>query len=185
VGEVGKVLALLRLSQVIDFVNARFGRIANWLVLLACLISAGNAMSRYAFDLSSNAWLEVQWYMFALLVMLGAPYTLQRNEHVRVDIIFLNLSLRGQLWIDILGAIFFLLPACIIFGWLSWPFFYQAYSVGEWSGNAGGLIRWPIKFVLPLGFALLALQGISELIKRVGALNGYVVVGARYERPTQ
>jgi TRAP-type mannitol/chloroaromatic compound transport system permease small subunit len=179
------VLALLRLSQVIDFINERLGRIANWLVLLACLISAGNAMSRYAFDLSSNAWLEVQWYMFALVVMLGASYTLQRNEHVRVDIVFLNLSERGQLWIDVLGAVFFLLPACIILGWLSWPFFYQSFLVGEWSGNAGGLIRWPIKFVLPLGFALLALQGISELIKRVGALHGYVAVGARYERPTQ
>jgi len=179
------VLALLRLSQVIDFLNERLGRIANWLVLFACLISAGNAMSRYAFDLSSNAWLEVQWYMFALIVMLGASYTLQRNEHVRVDILFLNLSPRGQLWIDILGAILFLLPACFILGWLSWPFFYQSYQVGEWSGNAGGLIRWPIKFVLPLGFALLALQGISELIKRIGALNGYVAVGARYERPTQ
>jgi TRAP-type mannitol/chloroaromatic compound transport system permease small subunit len=179
------VLALLRLSQLIDFVNERLGRIANWLVLLACLISAGNAMSRYAFDLSSNAWLEVQWYMFALLVMLGAAYTLKRNEHVRVDIIYLNLSERGQLWIDILGALLFLLPAMIFLTWLSWPFFHQSYVVGEISGNAGGLIRWPIKIVLPLGFALLALQGISELIKRIGALNGYVSVGDRYERPTQ
>jgi TRAP-type mannitol/chloroaromatic compound transport system permease small subunit len=179
------VLALLRLSQLIDFVNERLGRIANWLVLLACLISAGNAMSRYAFDLSSNAWLEVQWYMFALLVMLGASYTFKRNEHVRVDIVYLNLSQRGQLWVDILGTIFFLLPAMIILGWLSWPFFYQSYVVGEISGNAGGLIRWPIKIVLPLGFALLALQGISELIKRIGALKGYVEVDAKYERPTQ
>jgi TRAP-type mannitol/chloroaromatic compound transport system permease small subunit len=179
------VLALLRLSQLIDWVNARLGRIANWLVLLACLISAGNAMSRYAFDLSSNAWLEVQWYMFAMLVMLGASYTLQRNEHVRVDIVYLNLSERGQIWVDILGGVLFLMPACIILGWLSWPFFHQSYQVGEISGNAGGLIRWPIKFVLPAGFFLLGLQGISEIIKRVGALNGYVQVDARYERPTQ
>lgn len=179
------MLVLLRLSQLIDVVNERVGRIANWLVLLACLISAGNAMSRYAFDLSSNAWLEVQWYMFALLVMLGASYTLQRNEHVRVDIVYLNLSERGQLWIDIIGTCLFLLPAMIILGWLSWPFFYQSFLVQEISGNAGGLVRWPIKFVLPAGFALLALQGISELIKRVGALNGYVQVDARYERPTQ
>jgi TRAP-type mannitol/chloroaromatic compound transport system permease small subunit len=179
------VLALLRFSQVIDFVNERLGRIANWLVLLACLISAGNAMSRYAFDISSNAWLEVQWYMFALLVMLGASYTFKRNEHVRVDIVYLNLSQRGQLWVDILGTIFFLLPAMIILGWLSWPFFYQSFLVKEISGNAGGLVRWPIKIVVPLGFALLALQGISELIKRVGALNGYVEIDAKYERPTQ
>jgi TRAP-type mannitol/chloroaromatic compound transport system permease small subunit len=179
------VLALLRFSQLIDFVNERLGRIANWLVLLACLISAGNAMSRYAFDLSSNAWLEVQWYMFALMVMLGASYTLKRNEHVRVDIVYLNLSERGQLWIDILGTLFFLLPAMIILGYLSWPFFYQSFLVKEISGNAGGLVRWPIKIVLPLGFALLALQGISELIKRIGALHGYVEVDAKYERPTQ
>ena len=179
------MLTLLRLSQLIDYMNERFGRIANWLVLLACLISAGNAMSRYAFDLSSNAWLEVQWYMFALVVMLGAPYTLKRNEHVRVDIVYLNLSERGQHWIDILGGLLFLMPAMLILGWLSWPFFHQSYLVGEWSGNAGGLIRWPIKFVLPFGFALLALQGTSEIIKRFGALNGYIQVDARYERPTQ
>jgi TRAP-type mannitol/chloroaromatic compound transport system permease small subunit len=179
------VLPLLRLSQLIDYMNERLGRIANWLVLLACLVSAGNAMIRYAFDNSSNAWLEVQWYMFALIVMLGASYTLQRNEHVRVDIVYLNLSERGQIWVDILGGVFFLMPACIILGWLSWPFFSQSYQVGEISGNAGGLIRWPIKFVLPAGFALLGLQGISEIIKRVGALQGYVQVEARYERPTQ
>ena len=123
--------------------------------------------------------------MFAMLVMLGASYTLQRNEHVRVDIVFLNLSERGQLWVDILGGIFFLLPACVLFAWLSWPYFYQSYLVSEASSNAGGLVRWPIKFVLPAGFALLALQGLSEIIKRIGALNGYVAVGARYERPTQ
>ena len=179
------MLPLLRLSQLIDYMNERLGRIANWLVLLACLISAGNAMSRYAFDLSSNAWLEVQWYMFALVVMLGASFTLKRNEHVRVDIVYLNLSERGQIWVDILGGLLFLLPATIILGWLSWPFFYQSFLVGEISGNAGGLIRWPIKIVLPLGFALLTLQGISEIIKRFGALQGYVQIDARYERPTQ
>ena len=184
-GEVGKVLALLRLSQLIDHMNERFGCVANWLVLLACIISAGNAMIRYAFDNSSNGWLEVQWYMFAIMVMLGAPYTLKRNEHVRVDIVYLNLSERGQLWVDIIGGVLFLLPACILLGWLSWPFFYQSFLVGEQSSNAGGLIRWPIKLILPFGFAILALQGISEIIKRVGALKGYVQIDARYERPTQ
>lgn len=179
------MLTLLRLSQLIDHLNERLGRIANWLVLVACIVSAGNAMSRYAFDLSSNAWLEVQWYMFAALVMLGASYTLKRNEHVRVDIVFLNLSERGQIWVDILGGVFFLLPACILFAWLSWPFFYQSFLIQEASGNAGGLIRWPVKMLLPLGFGLLALQGISEIVKRVGALHGYTIVDAKYERPTQ
>lgn len=176
---------LLRLSAAIDAVNAALGKVSNVLVLLACLISAGNAMSRYAFDLSSNAWLEVQWYMFAVLVMFGASYTLNKNEHVRVDILYLNLSPRGQLWLDLLGGVFFLLPACFFLAYLSWPFFMQSYVANEYSGNAGGLIRWPIKIVLPLGFALLLLQGISEIIKKAAALQGYVVVGTRYERPTQ
>ena len=176
---------LLRLSEWIDWVNEKLGFIANALVLLSCMISAGNAMVRYAFDMSSNGWLEVQWYMFACVVMFGASYTLKRNEHVRVDILYLNLSERGQHWIDLLGTVFFLLPACILLGWLSWPFFMQSYSIGEISGNAGGLIRWPIKIVLPLGFALLALQGISEVIKRMAVLQGYVLVESKYERPAQ
>lgn len=176
---------LLRLSALIDEINRNLGVIANWLVLLACLISAGNAMSRYAFDLSSNGWLEVQWYMFATLIMLGASYTLQRNEHVRVDILYLNLSERDRLWLDLWGTAIFLLPTCVIMAWLSWPFFMQSYQIGEISGNAGGLVRWPIKFVLPAGFALLALQGVSEIIKRAAALQGFVQIDARYERPTQ
>jgi TRAP-type mannitol/chloroaromatic compound transport system permease small subunit len=179
------VPVLLRLSSAIDWLNSWLGKIANFLVLLACVISAGNAMVRYAFDMSSNGWLEVQWYMFALLVMFGASYTLQRNEHVRVDILYLNYSERGQLWLDILGTVFFLMPACIFLAWLSWPFFWQSYQTGEISGNAGGLMRWPIKFVLPAGFALLALQGVSEIIKRVATLRGYIHIDAHYERPTQ
>jgi TRAP-type mannitol/chloroaromatic compound transport system permease small subunit len=179
------VQPFLRLSEAIDAVNERFGRIANWLILLACIVSAGNAMVRYAFDMSSNGWLEIQWYMFALVVMMGAPYTLRRNEHVRVDIIYMSLSDRGRLWIDIFGGLFFLLPACIVLGWLSWPFFIQSFNIGESSGNAGGLLRWPIKFVLPAGFFLLGMQGVSEIIKRIAALKGYVQIDARYERPTQ
>ena len=179
--------ALLSLSTAIDWLNEKIGVVCNWLVLLACLVSGGNAMVRYAYDQSSNAWLEVQWYMFAVIVMFGASYTLKRNEHVRVDLFYMTLSRRGQLWVDILGALFFLLPTCIILAWLSWPFFMQSFNVSEHSLNAGGLLRWPIKLVLPVGFALVALQGLSELIKRVAFLNDIPVesLEAHYERPTQ
>jgi TRAP-type mannitol/chloroaromatic compound transport system permease small subunit len=176
---------LLTLSRWIDALNAKIGTVANLLVLLACVVSAGNAMSRYAFSLSSNAWLEVQWYMFAIVVMFGASYTLRRNEHVRVEIFYLMLSERGQQWLDLVGTLLFLVPVCTMLVFLSWPFFYQAYAVNEWSNNAGGLLRWPIKFVLPAGFALLALQGVSEVIKRLAAIKGYIEIDAKYERPTQ
>ena len=178
---------LLALCAVIDKVNEKIGIVANWMVVLSCVVSAGNAMVRYAYDESSNAWLEVQWYMFAVIVMLGASYTLKRNEHVRVDLLYMLLSRRGQLWIDILGTLIFLLPTCIILAWLSWPFFEQSYAVLEHSGNAGGLVRWPIKLVMPVGFALVALQGVSELIKRVAFLGGIPVesLEAHYERPAQ
>jgi TRAP-type mannitol/chloroaromatic compound transport system permease small subunit len=179
------VNVLLRVSQAIDWLNESFGRLANILVLLACLVSAGNAMVRYAYDYSSNSLLEVQWYMFAVMVMFGAAYALKRNEHVRVEIFYLYLNERGQHWLDLIGAIFFLIPVCLLLAYLSWPFFMQSIAVNEWSSNAGGLLRWPIKLVLPMGFVLLALQGISEIIKNAGALMGYQVVGARYERPTQ
>ncbi len=178
---------LLSISALIDALNEKIGVFCNWLVLLACIVSGGNAMVRYAYDTSSNAWLEVQWYMFAVIVMFGAAYTMKRNEHVRVDILYMTLGRRGQLWIDILGTLVFLLPTCAILAWLSWPFFMQSYNVFEGSSNAGGLLRWPIKLVLPLGFALVALQGLSELIKRVAFLNDYAVdsLEAHYERPTQ
>ncbi|AUC97752.1 MULTISPECIES: TRAP transporter small permease subunit [Bradyrhizobium] len=176
---------LLALSQAIDRLNEKIGTICNLLVLIACLVSAGNAMIRYAFSYSSNGWLEAQWYMFAILVMFGASYTFKRNEHVRVEILYLMLSERGQLWLDLIGTLFFLIPSCLLLAYLSWPFFYQAYAVGEMSGNAGGLLRWPIKFVVPSGFVMLALQGVSEVIKRIAALQGYVTIDAKYERPTQ
>lgn len=176
---------LLRLSAAIDALNEYLGRFANWLVLLACLVSAGNAMFRYAFSLSSNGFLEIQWYMFALMVMLGTSYTFRRNEHVRVEILYLHLSERSRLWLDLIGAILFLLPVCVLMVGLSWPFFMQSYEIGEWSGNPGGLVRWPIKLAIPVGFALLALQGISEIIKRAAALSGAVVIDAHYERPVQ
>jgi TRAP-type mannitol/chloroaromatic compound transport system permease small subunit len=165
--------------------NEKLGTIADWLVLLSCLISAGNAFSRYAFSMSSNAWLEIQWYMFGALVLLGASYTLKRNEHVRVDIVYSNLSTRRQIAIDIFGGVLFLLPATLILAYLSWPVFYNSWAQGEVSTNAGGLLRWPIKIFLPLGFALLSLQGISELIKRVAMLTGHMKADLHYERPLQ
>ena len=149
------------------------------------LVSAGNAFSRYAFSLSSNAWLEIQWYMFGAMVMLGASYTLKRNEHVRVDIVYANLPTRAQIWVDILGAVLFLLPAMTILCYLSWPVFYNAWVEHEMSANAGGLLRWPIKIFLPLGFALVTLQGVSELIKRVAMLTGRMQADLHYERPLQ
>jgi TRAP-type mannitol/chloroaromatic compound transport system permease small subunit len=177
--------ALLWVSGAIDGVNERFGRIADWCVLLACLISAGNALVRYGFSFSSNAWLEIQWYLFAAMFMLGAPYTLRRNEHVRVDVIYGNLSARLKLWVDLLGAILFLMPPVLVIGWMSWPLFYDSWQSGEVSSNAGGLIRWPVKLLLPLGFGLLALQGFSEIIKRIAALRGYEGGVAAYEKPLQ
>jgi TRAP-type mannitol/chloroaromatic compound transport system permease small subunit len=176
---------LLAVSTAIDWLNEKVGFICNLLILLACLVSAGNAMSRYAFNLSSNAWLEIQWYMFAIVVMFGASYTLRRNEHVRVEIFYVYLSERGQLWLDLIGTLLFLVPVCGLLAYLSWPFFQQAYDSGEWSSNAGGLLRWPIKFVLPGGFAMLALQGVSEIIKRIAALEGLAKIDAKYERPVQ
>jgi TRAP-type mannitol/chloroaromatic compound transport system permease small subunit len=176
---------LLAVSNVIDVVNEKIGYICNFLVLAACIVSAGNAMIRYAFGYSSNGWLELQWYMFAILVMFGASYTFKRNEHVRVEIFYLFLTERGQLWLDLIGTLFFLIPSCLLLSYLSWPFFHQAYAVSEVSSNAGGLIRWPIKFVIPAGFVMLAFQGVSEVIKRIAALQGQVTIDAKYERPTQ
>jgi TRAP-type mannitol/chloroaromatic compound transport system permease small subunit len=176
---------LLKASRVIDAVNDRFGTLATWLVLFACLISTGNAISRYAFSESSNAWLEVQWYMFAAMVFLGAPYVLKVNEHVRVDVIYSAVSERTRIWIDILGCVFFLLPFCAVLIYFTWPWFLDSWRIGEMSSNAGGLIRWPVKLVLPLGFALLALQGVSELIKRVAALIGSYRLEYDYETPRQ
>ena len=176
---------LLALSRGIDLLNEKIGNVCNVLVLAACVVSAGNAMIRYAFGYSSNGWLELQWYMFAILVMFGASYPFKRNEHVRVEIFYLMLSERGQLWLDLIGTLVFLIPACLLLSWLSWPFFMQAYDVGEASNNAGGLLRWPIKIVVPLGFVMLALQGVSEVIKRIAALQNLVTIDAKYERPMQ
>jgi TRAP-type mannitol/chloroaromatic compound transport system permease small subunit len=179
------VQPLLKLSQAIDYVNDRLGEAANWLVLLACLISAGNAASRYAFSLSSNAWLEVQWYMFAGMVLLGGPHTLKVNEHVRVDLLYGAMSERARIWIDIFGCLLFLLPICVILTYFTWFWFVDSWRINEMSSNAGGLIRWPVKLVLPVGFAMMALQGISELIKRIEALLHHHRLQYQYEKPLQ
>src|SRR5690348_13206120 len=176
---------LLALSNGIDWLNEKLGDVCNFLVLAAVVVSAANAMIRYAFGYSSNSWLELQWYMFAVVIMFGASYTFKKNEHVRVEILYLMLSERGQLWLDMIGTLFFLIPSCLLLAYLSWPFFYQAYAVGEISSNAGGLVRWPFKSVIPAGFFIRALQGVSEVIKRIAALQGYVVIDAKYGRPTQ
>jgi TRAP-type mannitol/chloroaromatic compound transport system permease small subunit len=176
---------LLQASRVIDAVNDKFGTLATWLVLIACLVSTGNAISRHFFNASSNAWLEVQWYMFAAMVMLGGPYTLKVNEHVRVDVLYSSVSERTRLWIDILGGLLFLLPICVILVYFTWPWFVESWRIHESSSNAGGLVRWPVKLLLPLGFTLMALQGISEIIKRSAALTDNYRLSYGYEKPLQ
>jgi TRAP-type mannitol/chloroaromatic compound transport system permease small subunit len=162
---------LLRLCAGVDWLNEKFAIVANWLVLLACVISAGNAAVRYLFSYSSNGWLEVQWYMFAGMVLLGGPYTLKMNEHVRVDLFYGMASEKARLWIDIIGGLLFLMPICLILIHFTWPWFVESWELGEESSNAGGLIRWPVKLILPVGFALMALQGASEIIKRIAAFE--------------
>jgi len=176
---------LLKFSKAVDWFNGKLAVLANGAVLMACVVSAANAMIRYAFDLSSNAWLELQWYLFAVVVMFGASYTLQKNEHVRVDVFYMQLSPKQQAWVDIIGGVLFLLPACAVIGYYSWPFFLDSWVRNETSTNAGGLIRWPVKFIVPLGFFLLFLQGLSEIIKRIAVLEGLKVELAAYERPDQ
>jgi len=165
---------LLRLARGIDWLNEKIGRVVVWLVLVAVLISAGNAIIRKLFDTSSNAWLEVQWYLFSAVFLLCAGYTLLRNEHVRIDVMLHRLPKRTQIWIDIFGLAFFLLPAAVLIAVLAWPVFMRAFVSGEMSENAGGLIRWPVYILAPTGFALLALQGVSELIKRFAFLQGLI-----------
>jgi len=162
----------LRLSRAIDALNERIGRGVFWLVLVAVLISAGNAVMRKAFNLSSNAFLEVQWYLFSAIFLLCAGYTLLRDAHVRIDLISARCSPLVRAWIDIAGTLLFLLPMALILLRLSWPVFIDAWTSNEMSGNAGGLLRWPVKLLMPAGFALLALQGASELVKRIAFLAG-------------
>ena len=165
---------LLSLAEFIDAVNNRFGTLANWAVLFSCFISCANAVLRFGFSLSSNAWLEIQWYLFAGAVMLGASMVLRVNEHVRVDVIYGQLSARIKVMVDLFGLTCFLLPVMGLMIYLSFPLFLQMFNSGEVSSNAGGLIRWPVYAMIPLGFTLLMLQGWSELIKRIAFLQGLI-----------
>jgi TRAP-type mannitol/chloroaromatic compound transport system permease small subunit len=166
------VSLLLSLSRLIDRITERIGQTLYWLILVTVLISAANAVVRKAFNYSSNSYLEMQWYLFSAVFLGAAGYTLLRNEHVRIDVISGRLSRRAQIWIDIFGTIFFLLPMAILIGWLGWPVFVDSFVRDEVSSNAGGLIIWPARLLVPVGFFLLAAQGISELIKRVAFLMG-------------
>ncbi|MBI1283707.1 MAG: TRAP transporter small permease subunit [Thiobacillus sp.] len=167
---------LLALARLIDALTERVGRVVIWLVLIATLISAGNALARYALGESSNAWLEIQWYLFGAMFLLAAGYTLKHNGHVRIDILYNHFGARGQAWIDLFGGLLFLLPMAGLLTWLAWPMFLDAWLSHEMSPDAGGLVRWPVKLLLPLGFALLALQGVAEVIKRIGVLSGHVTL---------
>lgn len=166
--------SLLSLSRIIDRLNERVGQAFYWLVLVTVLISAANAIVRKVFNYSSNGLLEIQWYFFSAIFLFLAGYTLLRNEHVRIDVISSRLSKRAQTWIDILGTLFFLLPMAILLMWLSWPVFVDAYQRNEVSTNAGGLIIWPARLLVPVGFFLLVAQGVSELIKRIAFLRGLI-----------
>ncbi len=165
---------LLSLSRLIDMLSSWIGKLTMWLILATTLISAGNAIVRKAFDISSNGLLEIQWYLFAAVFMMGAGYGFLKNSHVRIDFISSRLSDRTRNWIDVCGILFVLFPFCILLIALSWPSFMGAYQSGEMSQNAGGLIRWPVYMLVPLGFSLLLLQGVSELIKRLAYLQGII-----------
>ncbi len=166
--------ALLKLSRGIDWLNTQVGKYVVWLILASTIISGVNAVVRKAFSFSSNGFLEIQWYLFAASFLLAAGYTLLNGEHVKVDVISGKFSKRTQIWIDVFGYIAFLTPMCAAVLWYGIPFFLRAYTTGEMSSNAGGLIRWPVYIMIPLGFGLLWLQGISELIKRLAFLKGLI-----------
>jgi TRAP-type mannitol/chloroaromatic compound transport system permease small subunit len=165
---------LLAFSRAVDWVNEHVGRLMYWCVLIMVLVSSANATSRYALNIASNAWLELQWYLFAAVFLLCSGYTLLHNEHIRIDVIASRFSRRTQLWIDVFGMVFFLLPLSLYMLWSSWPIFMNAWNSGEVSASAGGLIRWPARLLVPAGFFLLTLQGISELIKRSASLMGLI-----------
>lgn len=177
--------ALLKFATVMDWISEKLSKFAGVAVLAASLISAGNALIRYGFDFSNNSWLEIQWYLFAATVMLGAPVVLRYNEHVRVDILYGKLKGNGPVYVDIFGLLFFLLPVMGLFTYLTAPFFWRMYVSGEMSGNIGGLIRWPAALLMPVGFGAMFLQGVAEVIKRVAYLQGRIEMSTHYEKPLQ
>ena len=173
--------ALLTFSRLIDKLNEKIGKGAAWLILLAVLVSTINALIRYTFSISSNAWLELQWYLFAGTFLLCAPWTLKCNEHIRIDVVTGRFSPRVHAWIDIVGGLFFLIPVCLVILWSAFPFAWESIITAENSSNAGGLIVWPAKVLIPIAFTLLLLQGISEVIKRFAFLQG-LIDGKEFEK---
>ena len=163
---------LLKLSRLIDALTGRIGRAVSWLIVAAALVSAGNAVVRKLFDISSNAWLEAQWWLFALVFLLAAPWTLRENEHIRIDVVLSRLSKPARDWIDVVGHVLFLLPMAALILYTSWHYFGISFAQNEQSKDAGGLPQWPIKALIPIAFALLFAQGLSELIKRIAILRG-------------
>ncbi len=176
---------LLTFAHFIDRLNLRIGRAVSWLILATVLISAGNAIMRKAFHMSSNAFLEIQWGLFSAVFLLAAAYTLLKNEHVRIDIFSSRRSPRAQAWIDLIGGLLFLLPLCGIVLYHAWPFFLTSFAAQEWSNNPGGLILWPAKLMIPAGFTLLLLQGFAEIIKRIGFLLGHAPTEPPAHSPAQ
>ena len=174
---------LLNFSRWIDSLNEGMGKLVMWLVLVTTLIATGNALAKYLLGEGSNAWLETQWYGFGAMFLLGAGHTLKHNGHVRIDILYQRFSARGQALIDLLGGVLFLLPVAGLLAWLSWPLFAESWRIHEMSPDDGGLLRWPVKLLLPAGFTLLFLQGVSEIIKRIGVLTGDYTLAA--EKPAE
>jgi TRAP-type mannitol/chloroaromatic compound transport system permease small subunit len=176
---------LLAFADAVDRLTEQVGQTVKWLVLFSSVISAFNALMRYTIHYSSNAWLEIQWYMFGAMFLLAAGYALKYEEHVRVDIFFSKLTPKGQAWVDVFGGILFLMPMAVIIGWLAIPMVVNSYRIHEYSSDAGGLLRWPIKLMIPVGFGLLALQGVAEIIKKTAVALGIRSPGRAYERPVQ
>lgn len=175
----------LKLSRAIDALNAAVGQACTGLCLLACFVCAGNALFRYLVGWGSNGLIELQWYLFAAIFLLGAGYALLVNEHVRVDILYGSMPPRGKLWVDLFGGIVFLVPFCLVMIWLGGSFFESSFGSGESSNDSGGLPRWPVKLLVPVGFSLLLLQAVSEIIKRSAALSGGPELDTAYEKPVQ
>jgi TRAP-type mannitol/chloroaromatic compound transport system permease small subunit len=176
---------LLRFADAVDALSEWIGQWLKWLVLFSSLISAFNAVMRYTLNYSSNAWLEIQWYMFGAMFLLAAGYALKHDEHVRVDVLYSNMTPRQQAWLDVFGAIFFLMPMALIIAWMSIPMVLNSIRIMEHSSDPGGLLRWPIKIVIPVGFVLLAVQGVAEIIKKFAVAIGVRQPGKAYERPVQ
>ena len=176
---------LLALTNVIDRATEWLGQWLKWLVLFSSVISAFNALMRYTIHYSSNAWLEIQWYMFGAMFLLAAGYALKHEEHVRVDVFFSRMTPKQQAWLDVFGGIFFLMPMALIIAWMSIPMVRNSIHINEMSSDPGGLLRWPIKLVIPIGFLLLAIQGVAEIIKKFAVATGVREPGKAYERPVQ